>query len=562
MIINEKSDKLKRTPKDAWNFDFPFRTERIIHSPLPLVPMREREENNKLYTTEESDCTDGTSPSRKMTVTPPSNPTTPTPTSGPTAKHNYSDPTVYYVSRDFFAATTEHLSVFIDDELELIEELAGGAWTRVRERDSQQIGLIPTEILESGTERLAKENKTLNQDSIRALSCQPPSSSSSKPTERKSKKKVSFTEEVPEIIHYPPDYTNEHSIFPFTLDEETEISNNLNDDDLTDELEKLSLEKSPKGFFKNLFKKKEESSQQSSQLLPDLNDFEKYPDHLIRVYTGNFDQILNGYKTFLVDESLTFDEFSQMVVSTFDLESDGFFYELNLVNHLTAEVLPLDIDFTIEQVIELTKREGLAFATRMPQQLRKAQKGALKRLKTNQHTGNRDKASDYVTPFKFILNRIYSASENAPIFVHVSLAYNLTDNFAPDSTTNLIITSLFPSETSDTETEKKQRNKKKWYHKLKRSKINNKNAAITSYQTLHRLLVNTQDPLHTLISNLLSILNVPETLPGIAFEASLPAIHDAIELPLPINMPLGEVMKIRPKLDKSQQVIIIRPVLI
>lgn len=551
MIIDDKSDKLKQMRKDAWKFDFPFRTERIIHSP-PLIGMRK---DKRKPTENYQDNTD------KGTVTTPSNPTTPTTTSS--AKHDYSDPTVYYVSRDFFAATTDHLSVFIDDELELIEELPGGAWTRVKERDSRQVGLIPTEILESGAERLAKENKTSNQDSIRVLSCQPSSSDHPKrpSLQRKNKKTVSFSEQVPEIVHYPPDHTNDHSIFPFTLEDDdsqaiafTEATScDILGDDLanfsfdeevqtsqTSETEKSSL-------LKRLFKKK---SRDTPQVLDCLQDFEKYPDHLIRVYTGNFDSLLHGYKTFIVDESLTFDEFTQMVISTFDLDTDGFFYELNLVNHLTAEVVPLALDFTIEQVIELTKREGLAFSTKMPPPLRKAQKSALKRLKRAQQSSERDKSSDYVTPFKFVLNRIFSPSENVPIYVHVSLSYAMSD---PSDATNLIISSLFPDEqdTSDKKT-------KKWYQKFKK----NNPPPPSTRQSLHRLQVNSQDPLHMLIHHLLTSLNVPETLPGIAFEAFLPAIHDAIELPLPVNMPIGEVMKIRPKLDQSQQVIIIRPVIV
>lgn len=597
MIIDENNDKLKQMRKDSWKFDFPFQTERVINSP-PLVAMRKDKRQNLTYRTE-TDRHDGdynfNSDSFKSTVyddtinkpdsntanvgnfasnyatplskslrsvTPPSNPTTPTSTS--TAKHNYSDPTIYYVSHDFFAATTEHLSVFVDDELELIEELPGGAWTRVKERDSQQIGLIPTEILESGAERLAKENKTSNQDSIRVLSC----NSSSSYEQRKSRKKrktVSFCEKLPEIVHYTADDTNDHSIFPFTLNDD--ISNAIaytdatNCDILSDDFSSLSFEEPEilpvthdrsadhEGFFKKLFKRRKPKD--SETILKSLQDFEKYPDHLIRVYTGNFDSLLHGYKTFIVDESLTFDEFTQMVLTTFALDSDGFFYELNLVNHLTAEVVPLALDFTIEQVIELTKREGLAFSNRMPTQVRKFQKSALKRLKHSQQSGERDKSSDYVTPFKFVLNRVYSPAENVPIYVHVSLAYAMT----AASETNLIITSLFPEVQDE---EEQQGRVKKWYQRLKKTKTSDK----PMYQSLHRLLIYTQDPVHQLIHALLTSLNVPQTLPGIAFEAFLPAIHDAIELPLPVNMPIGEVMKIRPKLDQSQQVIIIRPVLV
>lgn len=587
MIIDENNDKLKR--KDNWKFDFPFRTEKIIHSP-PFVPMRKKTssepnrnitsepyknntsepDNMIVYTTE--DVVEDTADVfiRSRSKTPPSNPTTPTTTS--TAKHDYNDPTIYYVSRDFFAATNDHLSVFIDDELELIEELPGGAWTRVKERDSQQTGLIPTEILESGAERLAKENKSSNQDSIRVLSCQPPSSTSK--SFSKSKKTVSFSEKLPEVVHYPADDTNDHSIFPFTLNDDISHAIAFTDatscDIISEDFANLSFEDEPpatanniddSGFFKKLFKRKK--PKEKSRILESLHDFEKYPDHLIRVYTGNFDPLLNGYKTFIVDESLTFDEFTQMVISTFDLDSDGFFYELNLVNHLTAEVVPLALDFTIEQVIELTKREGLAFSSRMPRQIRKAQKGALKKLKQNQNSGERDKSTDYVTPFKFVLNRIFSPSENVPIFVHVSLAYNLTENFE-NSSTNLLITSLFPeAENLRSEYNSFKSKKGKWYHKLYKDKSKSSSDAETpSLQSLHRLQINSREPLHILIHKLLSSLNVPDTLPGIAFEAFLPAIHDAIELPLPVNMPIGEVMKIRPKLDQSQQVIIIRPVLV
>ena len=566
MIIDENNDKLKR--KDNWKFDFPFRTERIIHSP-PLVVMRKDKRKNPneniiICAAEEAGEISKQSHRSKTSL---SNPITPTTTS--TAKHDYTDPTVYYVCRDFFAATSDHISVFIDDELELLEELPGSTWTRVKERDSQQIGLIPTEILESGAERLAKENKSSNQDSIRVLSCQLPTSST-KTSLRKIKKSVSFSEKLPEIVHYPADDTNDHSIFPFTIDDEISQAVASADatscDILSDDFANFSFdEEQPEtvtpnpndgGFFKKLFKKK---SKENSQILESLHDFENYPDHLIRVYTGNFDDLLNGYKTFIADESLTFDEFTQMVVSTFDLDSDGFFYELNLVNHLTAEVVPLALDFTIEQVIELTKREGLAFSSRMPRQIRKAQKGALKRLKSNQESGERDKSTDYVTPFKFVLNRIFSSSENVPIFVHVSLACNMTESSSSSST--LIISSLFPETSAAATAAAAEVPPKKWYQKLLKDKAKT-NETTTSLQSLHRLQIHSQEPLHILIHNLLGSLNVPETIPGIAFEAFLPAIHDAIELPLPVNMPIGEVMKIRPKLDQSQQVIIIRPVLL
>ena len=76
----------------------------------------------------------------------------------------------------------------------------------------------------------------------------------------------------------------------------------------------------------------------------------------------------------------------------------------------------------------------------MPRDLRKAQKGALKKLLAR-NSDTRDKSTDYVTPFKFVLNRIYSSSDNVPIYVHVSLAYNSgPEDSGPE---NLLIQSLF-----------------------------------------------------------------------------------------------------------------------
>lgn len=568
MIINKKD---KESPR--LKFNFPFRAEKV-----ELLKPPPSSSSSPTYMTRNGT---GTGIQR-----PASNPTTPTTPTVP--KHDYNDPTVYYVCRDFFAASDEHLSVFVDDELEVIEELPGGTWTRVRERDSKQVGMIPTEILESGSERLAKENKTSNQDTIRFMSCK---ANESGPNRRKNKRKsVSFCEVQPEIIQYPPDDTNDHSIFPFTLDEDLSeaIANTEAYPDDYKDTDSCTLESTfepkketetekgqgkGKGFFKKIFTKKSGSvlgsgsSLKSNQILATLKSFEQYQDHLIRVYTGNFDPVLHAYKTFIVDESLTFAEFTHMALCTFQLEMDQFNYEINLVNHLTAEIVALDTDFTIEQVIEITKREGLAFENQMPKELRKAQKSALKRLlkRKNDQLVSRDKSTDYVTPFKFVLNRIYVPVESVPVYVHVSLAYTCGPD-QQNNSTNLLISSLFsenqPDRTGDVTVEKK----KKWFKTILSKKKEESPVSFSSSnhlkQQVHRILTMTHDPLHTLIHHLLESLQVPSTLPGIAFEAFLPAIHDAIELPLPMNMPVGDVLRIRPKLDPAEQVIIIRPIII
>lgn len=539
---------------------------------------------------------------KNPTSTPPRMTTIVTPTTPSTPKHDYTDPTVFYVCRDYFAPSDDHLSVFIDDELEIIEEILGGALTRVRERDSQQSGLIPTDIIESGSERLAKANKSTNQDTIRIMSCRSSSSvalnssssasSSSFSNIKKNKfKRVSFNDSDPEVLIYPSDQSNDDetiSKIPFSIDFEDEFKNvlvisdpiieetkhvNYNNDENNENnnIDVFNDKNNKPGFFKKLFTKPSTTTSTSSisdKIVKSLQSFEKYPDHLIRVYTGNFYPSLHTFKTFIVDESLSFGEFSSMVISSFNLDTDpdAYRYEINLVNHLTAELIPLDLDFSIEQVIELTKREALAFSGHMPREFRKAQKSALKRLRErqNNYSHDRDKATDYVTPFKFILNRTYTRFESVPIYIHVNLSCTeLANSSGP---TNLILSSIIPSDDNNLNDETKEAKKKwKWYKRFSKSKNHEVKPSPTSSSSnnhLERILLRSTDPIHTLVHNLLETLQVPETIPNIAFEASLPPVHDAVEFPLAMNISVGDALKIRPKLDQSQQVIIIRPVLV
>jgi SET domain-containing protein len=59
------------------------------------------------------------------------------------------------------------------------------------------------------------------------------------------------------------------------------------------------------GFFAKLFKRSSSTQEESEkhQITKSLHSFQDFPDHLIRVYTGNFDSVLGGYKTFIVDEN-------------------------------------------------------------------------------------------------------------------------------------------------------------------------------------------------------------------------------------------------------------------
>lgn len=518
-----------------------------------------------------------------------------TPTSPSTPRHDYNDPNIFYVHRDFFATCNEQISVFLDDELEILEEIPGGAWTRVRERQSGGVGLIPTDILESGAERLAKENKALNQDLIRIHSCREPTKI--RPC-KNSKRKVSFSEKEPQVHFIPydsstPDLGSAPSCaslhFPYSIEEESQdalASLEATIYDIENQVEQesaLQMSSPPptfqtptrtnsrqntKGFLGRLmdvFRSRSSSrfkdavNSEGKKILRSLETFPQYEDHLIRVYTGNFDSVLHGFKTFIVDEAVPLADFTNLVVDSFGLSHDGYEYELNLINHMTAEVIPLELTLTVAHIIELTKREALAFTAAMPRELKKAQKKALKKMKTTVRTDQnqldvRDKTSDYVTPFKFVLNRIYREGSNAPVWIHVHLTGGeCIDLDAPtvSGASGLLLNSVtsaigngqqqLHSETSSTAMAKKKANflskllpgkrsstqKQQKKPKNKDSRSSNQSATI---DVIERVRINCDESIAQLIGMTLERFQVPSNLPGLYFEASLPAIHDASKL--------------------------------
>ncbi len=488
-----------------------------------------------------------------------------TPSSASTPRHDYNDPNIFYVHRDFFATCDEQLSVFLDDELEILEEIPGGAWTRVRERQSGSSGLIPTDILESGAERLAKENKSINQDLIRVHSCfstGPDETAFPKPKERR---RVSFAEKSPDVHLFSIESSPDTFQFPYLMEDGSNdalasVEATLYDFELGRDQENTPIEagQSPSGpttdlrqkggIFSRLAKSlklrnsrpKDDVNTESKQILRSLESFTEYEDHLIRVYTGNFDSVLHGFKTFIVDEAVPLGDFTSLVVESFDLAQDGFEYELNLINHLTAEVIPLELNMTVAQIIELTKREALAFTASMPKELKKAQKSALKKMKTIVKTGQteldrRDKSSDYVTPFKFVLNRIYREQTNAPIWIHVHLSGGeLSSSTSGRGANNLVINSLSsalrncrnaPEVAKKEEDEKKPGLLSKIFHKNKKKRNGGKQES--TIDVIERIRIGCDDSILNLIGSTLEHFGVPSALPGISFEASLPAIHDA-----------------------------------
>lgn len=80
------------------------------------------------------------------------------------------------------------------------------------------------------------------------------------------------------------------------------------------------------------------------------------PDQqLLRVYAGNFTS-LHGYKTLLVEEVCSMAEVAERACEKFALVGDGHDYVLSVVHFDTHEILPVAATTTLASVIEMAKR--------------------------------------------------------------------------------------------------------------------------------------------------------------------------------------------------------------
>lgn len=107
------------------------------------------------------------------------------------------------VSRDYFAKTSEEMSVFLDDELELLDD-SNDNWWLLKDSKSGQIGYVPSKIVRTMNEIEAISNSFQNMQ-VSSLK------NSSTPSSNKSIKKVRFSSDSP----------IQHIFEPVELDEES-----------------------------------------------------------------------------------------------------------------------------------------------------------------------------------------------------------------------------------------------------------------------------------------------------------------------------------------------------
>jgi hypothetical protein len=162
---------------------------------------------------------------------------------------------------------------------------------------------------------------------------------------------------------------------------------------------------------------------------PKQNEFELRDEQLLRIYAGNFTSV-QGYKTLLVEEGASMAEVADKACEKFGVVGDGFDYMLSLVHCDSFEILHVTANYSLGMVIELAKRatllEGEYSAitshslARLSRKLRKQQAKMIRNIQNqhNQHNMSspagsmslieelvRSRESDFVTHYKFVLNR-------------------------------------------------------------------------------------------------------------------------------------------------------------
>ncbi len=184
-------------------------------------------------------------------------------------------------------------------------------------------------------------------------------------------------------------------------------------------------------------------------------------DQSIRVYTGNFAPQSGGegeHVLLTVDESSTMDSVLHEAYVRFfaEAEDDHYDYVLSLVHFESHELLDIDGQYTVARAAELAKAMTLlepSYSAETVASLHKASKGARKRharvmkkcagvlqrplegaqglhvasSQLNRHVMQsikRDRTTDFVTHYKFVLNRwLGRRKESVPFFVQVDVLW-------------------------------------------------------------------------------------------------------------------------------------------
>jgi len=137
------------------------------------------------------------------------------------------------VSRDYFAKTSEDMSVFVDDKLELLDD-SNDNWWLLKDSKSGHIGYVPSKIVRTMSEIEAMSNSLQNMQ-VSSLNDLPTSRSS------KSIKKVRFSSDSPV----------QHIFEPVELDEESYYDSFKNLDEIESDEDPYDTFGVQSGFYEN-----------------------------------------------------------------------------------------------------------------------------------------------------------------------------------------------------------------------------------------------------------------------------------------------------------------------
>lgn len=334
------------------------------------------------------------------------------------------------------------------------------------------------------------------------------------------------------------------------------------------------------------------------------------PDQqLLRVYAGNFTS-LHGYKTLLVEEACSMAEVAERACEKFTLINDGHDYVLNVVHFDTHEILPVAATTILASVIEMAKRAtimegGFAPETgrswaRLPRTARRRHErrakqhwqalvastpgplgygsgaGAGKSYPTTPMTPGvkstnfsclaspviqlahaseadlpRDRGSDFVTHYKFVLNRFLDGpAGTTPFYIKVQImmpgsmsraglgAYSVEEDPVPGNAR-----SPMPTRTSSG------------------LSVGAGTARIDG--SVAKMLINTSMSVGELLRAALLALDVAPNVPGLKYEIYLACKPDNLRdrIFLTRDMVVHDILHLKPMVDPSGLTLVLQPVL-
>lgn len=336
-----------------------------------------------------------------------------------------------FVLRDFYATAPNQMSIFVDDEVELLDDSDNNWWLV---KDGMHSGYVPSHVLENKLERQARLNKIQNKLVSKPRDDDLISDNSSDSIPLNVEKKVSFSKEIPVHHIFTPDSEEDFNDLSDSDNNNTApvrksalVSGNTEDMDALIR-EFLGLKAAPgleqekkgketwiedkttskNGFFDKIFNTKQKITEPKIQSL--------------KIYAGNF-MPEKCYKTIKSLETLTLAEICRLAVKKFNLEEDGNEYELKLVHYKDQKILDKVLCYyPLGTAIEIAKLATIAedsdsYSYETKTSLSKVKSSHLRKLKKMARSkdfkkglysvGNikRNPHSDFVTNYQFILYR-------------------------------------------------------------------------------------------------------------------------------------------------------------